>query len=113
EPYRSPLALARGQVWCGRRPACGYTGAMQVEVHLHAELVRLAPDHRGVLTLDLPDGAHVADLLEHLSLGADTQRRVIVGLNGEAAGLDHELVDGARIDVLTAMVGGAARVRPS
>ena len=84
----------------------GYTGAMQVEVHLHAELARLAPDQRGVLTLDLPDGAHVADLLERLSLTAGTPRRVIVGLNGEAARLDQELVDGARIDLLTPMAGG-------
>ena len=79
---------------------------MLVEVHLHAELGRLAPDQRGVLTLDLPDGAHVADLLERLSLAAGTSRRVIVGLNGEAARLDQELVDGARIDLLTPMAGG-------
>ncbi len=84
---------------------------MQVEVHLHAELTRLAPNNRGVLTLDLPDGARVADLLHRLDL--DTQRRVIVGLNGQAAALDQELVDGARIDLLTPMAGGSARVRPS
>ena len=84
---------------------------MQVEVHLHAELVRLAPDNRGVLTVDVPEGAHVADLLQQLAL--DTQRQVIVGLNGEAARLDQELVDGARIDLLTPMAGGSARARPS
>ena len=84
---------------------------MQVEVHLHAELARLAPDTRGILTLDLPEGAHVADVLEQLSL--DAQRRIIVGLNGQSAALDHELVDGARIDLLTPMAGGSARVRLS
>jgi sulfur carrier protein ThiS len=84
---------------------------MQVEVHLHAELVRLAPDTRGVLTLEVPAGAHVSDLLDQLSL--DTQRRVIVGVNGEAARLDQELVDGARIDLLTPMAGGSARARSS
>ena len=84
---------------------------MQVEVHLHAELVRLAPDTRGVLTLDVPEGAHVADLLERLAF--DPRRRVIVGLNGEAARLDQELVDGARIDLLTPMAGGSARARSS
>jgi sulfur carrier protein ThiS len=82
---------------------------MQVEVHLHAELTRLAPDNRGVLTLEVPEGAHVADLLEQLSLR--TQRRIIVGLNGEAARPDQELVDGARIDLLTPMAGGSACVR--
>ena len=84
---------------------------MQVEVHLHAELARLAPDKRGVLMLDVPNGAHVADLLEQLALG--TQRRIIVGVNGEAARLDQELVDGARIDLLTPMAGGSARARSS
>ena len=84
---------------------------MQVEVHLHAELVRLAPDTRGILTLDVPEGANVADVLEQLAL--DPQRRVIVGLNGESARLDQELADGARIDLLTPMAGGSARARPS
>lgn len=78
---------------------------MQVEVHLYAELARLAPDNRGVLTLDVPDGAHVSDLLERLAL--DTLCRIIVGLNGEAVSLDQELVDGARIDLLTPMAGGS------
>lgn len=84
---------------------------MQVEVHLHGELVRLSPDNSGVLTVDLPKGAHVADLLVQLAL--DSRRRVIVGLNGEAARLDQELPDGARIDLLTPMAGGSACVRPS
>jgi len=78
---------------------------------LHAELVRLAPDNRGVLTLDVPDGSHVTDLLEQLAL--DTRGRIIVGVNGEAARLDQELTDGARIDLLTAMAGGSARARSS
>ncbi len=84
---------------------------MRVEVHLHAELVRLAPEDRGVLKLDLPEGTQVAELLERLALG--TQRRIIVGINGETAHLDQELVDGARIDLLTPMAGGCTRVRPS
>jgi sulfur carrier protein ThiS len=84
---------------------------MQVEVHLHAELARLAPDNRGVLMLDVPEGAHVADVLEQLALG--TRRRIIVGLNGEAARLDQELADGARLDLLTPMAGGSAQARPS
>jgi sulfur carrier protein ThiS len=84
---------------------------MQVEVHLHAELARLSPDNRGILTLDLPEGAHVADVLVQLDL--DTRRRIIVGLNGQTAGLDQELIDGARIDLLTPMAGGSACVRHS
>jgi len=79
---------------------------VKVKVYLHAELVRLAPDSSGVLTLELPDGAQVADLLEQLALG--TQRRIIVGVNGEAAQLYQELAAEARIDLLTPMAGGAA-----
>jgi len=78
---------------------------MRVEVHLHAELARLAPEQRGVLRLDLPDGARVADVLLRFALG--TEQRVIIGVNGEAAPPEQELVEGARIDVLTPMAGGA------
>lgn len=84
---------------------------MQVEVHLHAELAQLAPENRGVLKVEVPEGAHVGDLLEQLALG--TQRRIIVGVNGQAARLDQELLEGARIDLLTPMAGGSACVRPS
>jgi sulfur carrier protein ThiS len=86
-----------------------YTGLMQVVVHLHAELARLAPDNRGVLTLDVAQGTRVADVLEHFALG--TQHRIIVGVNGEAARTDQELVDGARIDLLTPLAGGSAQTR--
>jgi sulfur carrier protein ThiS len=82
---------------------------MQVVVHLHAELARLAPNDRGVLTLDVPQGARVADVLEHFAL--DTRQRIIVGVNGEAARTDQELVDGARIDLLTPLAGGSAQTR--
>jgi sulfur carrier protein ThiS len=78
---------------------------MRVEVHLHAELARLAPEQRGVLRLDLPDGTRVADILQRLALGSD--QRIIVGVNGEAAPLEQELIDGARIDLLTPMAGGS------
>jgi sulfur carrier protein ThiS len=80
---------------------------MRVEVHLHAELARLAPDQHGLLTLDLPAGARVSDLLDRLRL--TRERRIIVGLNGESVLLEQELVDGARIDLLTPMAGGSAR----
>ena len=78
---------------------------MQVEVHLHAELARLAPEQRGVLRIDVPSGTRVADLLGRFALGSD--QRIIVGVNGEAARLEQELIDGARIDLLTPMAGGS------
>jgi sulfur carrier protein ThiS len=89
----------------GRATCADTLFAMRVEVHFHAELARLAPERRGVLTLDVPEGTRVADLLGRFSLGP--QRRIIVGLNGEAARLEQELVEGARIDLVTPMAGGS------
>jgi sulfur carrier protein ThiS len=77
---------------------------MRVEVHLHAELARLTPEQRGVLRLDIPEGSRVADVLRQVPL--DSEQRIIVGVNGQAAKLEQELVDGARIDLLTPMAGG-------
>ena len=78
---------------------------MRVEVHLHAELARLAPEQRGVLKLDLPDGTRVADVVQRFALGSE--QRIIVGVNGEAAPLEQVLIEGARIDLLTPMAGGS------
>jgi len=75
-------------------------------VHLHADLERYAPGgRRGVVTLVLPIGAQVADVLRELALPAD--RRVLVGLNGAAAQLEQVLEDGARIDLVPPIAGGA------
>jgi sulfur carrier protein ThiS len=72
---------------------------------LHAELARLAPEQRGIVVLDVPPGTRVADVLQRLALPGG--QRVIVGIDGEAAPLDQELGDGARIDLLTPMAGGS------
>jgi hypothetical protein len=53
---------ARAEVLSAESPI--HWRAMQVEVHLDAELLRLAPNNRGVLTVDVPEGAHVANLLQ-------------------------------------------------
>jgi sulfur carrier protein ThiS len=79
---------------------------MRVSVHLHADLERFAPAApRGVLALDLPSGARVADALREVRLPHD--RQVIVGVNGAAATRDQVLSDGARLDVLPPMAGGS------
>jgi sulfur carrier protein ThiS len=79
---------------------------MRVEVHLHADLERYAPTgRRGVLSLELPVGAQVSDVLREVALPAD--RRVLVGLNGVAARLEQVLEDGARIDLVPPIAGGA------
>lgn len=79
---------------------------VRIEVHLHADLVRLAPADRGVLRFELPEGVRVADVLHRIALEPD--RRVIVGVNGESAPLDQLLDDGARIDILPPMSGGTS-----
>jgi sulfur carrier protein ThiS len=83
---------------------------LRVVVHLHAGLMRYAPPgSNGALETELPDGATVADVLARFdfsSLG-----RTIVGLNGEAAAPETLVPDGARIDLLQPIAGGAIRDR--
>lgn len=83
---------------------------MRVEVHLHAELARLAPEQHGVVSIDVPDGTSVADILQRFGLG-EPRRRIIVGINGESVRPEEVLFEGARIDVLTPMAGGGATAK--
>jgi sulfur carrier protein ThiS len=78
---------------------------IRVMVHLHAGLLRFAPEPgRGPFGREFPDGARVADVLTSFALPAD--RRVIVGVDGHSAGLDDVLQDGARIDLVPPIAGG-------
>ena len=79
---------------------------MRVSVHLHADLARLAPDdaRQGRVVFDLPTGAVVGDVLARLEV--PRHRRVVIGLNGEAAALTAALNDGDRIDLVAPMSGG-------
>ena len=78
---------------------------IRVLVHLHAGLLRFAPDPgRGPFGREFPDGARVADVLASFALPAD--RRVIVGMDGESASVDDLLRDGARIDLVPPIAGG-------
>jgi sulfur carrier protein ThiS len=79
---------------------------IRVDVHLHADLERYAPGaRRGVVALELPLGATVSDVLRALALPAE--RRVLIGLNGAAAQPEQVLEDGARIDLVPPISGGA------
>lgn len=78
---------------------------IRVAVTLHAELGRHAPDARGgKLSLDLPAGSTVRDVLSHFGLPA--KRRIIVGVNGQSAAEDTLLRDGDKLDFVTQMTGG-------
>jgi sulfur carrier protein ThiS len=80
---------------------------VHIEVHVHAGLLRFVPDlTRGVVTQEFPDGARIADVLA--SFGFPANRRIIVGVDGEAARPDDLLRDGARIDLVPPIAGGAS-----
>lgn len=78
---------------------------MKVGVQLHAVLRDLLPGGRG--EVDLPDGATVAKLLDHL--GVDPDLRELVTVNGtQAVELDETvLADGDSVAVFPAVAGGA------
>jgi sulfur carrier protein ThiS len=79
-------------------------GGVRVMVRLHANLARYAPDPSGKAELRLPVGSTVEDALRQFPLPAD--RRINVGLNGEAADPGQELANGDQLDLLTPMAGG-------
>jgi sulfur carrier protein ThiS len=84
---------------------------MNIEVHLHGGLVRYVPDApRGVVQRVMPAGTRVIDVLA--SFDFPPERRVIVGVNGQQAGLDDAVIDGARIDLVPPISGGDSS-RPS
>ena len=80
--------------------------AIRVEVRLHAGLIRFAPDAstRGTYHRELPDGARVRDVLA--GFGLPPERRVIIGVNGQAASADDLLTDGSKIDLVPPIAGG-------
>jgi sulfur carrier protein ThiS len=85
---------------------------MNIEVHLHGGLVRYVPDAaRGVVRRELPAGSRVVDVLA--SFDFPPERRVIVGVNGQAASLDDAVADGARIDLVPPISGGEHSERTS
>jgi sulfur carrier protein ThiS len=80
---------------------------VHIEVHVHAGLLRFVPDlTRGVVSREFPDGARVADVLA--SFGFPANRQIIVGVDGQSARPDDVLRDGARLDLVPPIAGGAA-----
>lgn len=76
---------------------------MTVTVTLHGNLRRLAPDHTGPLTVDLPDGAGIPALLDQLGAAAETW---LVAVNGVAVARMSLLAPGDRVDCYEALAGG-------
>lgn len=78
---------------------------MHVQVRLFSRFrEHLPPEARGEATIELPDGATVEDLLNHLGI----QRRVkLISVNGEReSDRDRVLCDGDSLRVFPIVVGG-------
>ncbi len=79
---------------------------MKVEVHLHATL-RMENQERGgqVISVDLPEGSSITDLLDRLEIGIDPAHMLIV-LNGRTSDPDQKLKDDDIVNLMTAVSGG-------
>jgi molybdopterin converting factor small subunit len=81
------------------------TGAITVKVTLFADLRRyLRKGENGPLTVSLPGGATVADLIA--SFGIADAEEVTAGRNGDQATHDTVLHDGDEIVLFSPMEGG-------
>ncbi len=81
---------------------------IKIEVWLYGPLAKYAGDRSqgsyAQLNLEMPDGAKMRDLLEHLSLPLEEKGITFINaqltdLPGLGADLDHELYDGDRVGV--------------
>jgi molybdopterin converting factor small subunit len=79
-----------------------------VDVQLHATLIAFLPpgSRDGVATIELPDVATVADLIQHLAVPPALSRIVLV--NGHDVEDDAVLRAGDVVDVFPPLAGGAA-----
>lgn len=85
---------------------------MNVQVRLYALLRRYhpGPDPGAWLKLELPDGATVADVADHLKLPGGIVHAAAV--NGESCELDRLLQEGDRVSLFPPAAGGAFTERP-
>jgi len=80
--------------------------SISVRVSLFAALRRYAPeDTDGVVDMTLLAGSTVAAVREALGIPAETE--IIVGVDGDQAGEDRALHDGARVVLFNALSGGS------
>jgi molybdopterin converting factor small subunit len=79
---------------------------MKVEVQLHA-ILRMDNKKSGgqVISVDLPEGSSINDLLDQLAMDIDPAYLLFV-LNGRTSELDQKLKDGDVINLMTALSGG-------
>jgi molybdopterin converting factor small subunit len=79
---------------------------LKVMVRLHATLRRPTPEgYQSRLSLELKEGATVADLLKQLELGLEPEHLLIV-INRRRVEPEVTLADGAEIDLFPPISGG-------
>ncbi len=77
---------------------------MNIPVRLFATLNDYGSDESGRMTLDLPQGSRIRDLIRVLEIPDKTGRVVLV--NGRVAGEDRELVPGDQVVLFPPVEGG-------
>ena len=78
--------------------------SMNVNVRLYAELARSVAGGKRQISVELPGGSSVEDLLLRLAVPAEPL--VIVGRNGSLAERGTVLADGDVLELMTQMEGG-------
>jgi len=77
-----------------------------VTVHLHTILQRQTPDGViGQLTVELPAGCTVAELLQRLEVPLDPDALLLV-VNGRVVEPDHTLAQHDKVNLMPAISGG-------
>lgn len=79
---------------------------MRVEVRLFATLAAFLPpvSREGVVTLDVPAGSTVRDVMQHLGMPPELERVSLV--NGGDADPEHALRQGDVVTVFPPLAGG-------
>ena len=77
---------------------------MKIEVCLYATLRRYGPSEQAPLTLDVPEGFRIFQVLEILSIPSGEEKVILV--NGRPAEENSLLKDGDRVVLFPPVAGG-------
>lgn len=79
---------------------------MVIQVELHTMLQIQTPEGtKCCISLTLPEGASVHDVLHHLDIQLDPEH-LLLAVNRRVVEPEHVLADGDKVDIIPAMSGG-------
>ncbi|HEX6306032.1 MAG TPA: MoaD/ThiS family protein [Anaerolineales bacterium] len=79
---------------------------MNITVHLHTILQIETPDGTiGQVEATIPPGSTLADVLDYLEIEMQPEALLLV-VNGRMAGLEQQLREGDRVNLMPAISGG-------